>query len=84
MADKKNFHIHYYAGLQDQAGKEEELFQSNASTPRELFHELKDMYHFSFVQENLVVAVNDEYAEWDQVLQDEDTVVFIPPFSGGA
>ena len=33
---------------------------------------------------HLVVAVNEEYARWDRLLADGDTVVFVPPVSGGA
>lgn len=33
---------------------------------------------------HLVVAVNEEYAEWGRHLADGDTVVFVPPVSGGS
>jgi len=32
---------------------------------------------------SLLVAVNEEYAEWDAELTDGDEVAFIPPVSGG-
>ena len=32
---------------------------------------------------SLLVAVNEEYAEWDGALSEGDEVAFIPPVSGG-
>jgi len=34
-------------------------------------------------QKQLMVAVNEEFSDWDYILQEGDEVVFIPPVAGG-
>ena len=35
------------------------------------------------LRESVVVAINEEYASWDDQPANADTVAFIPPVSGG-
>lgn len=35
------------------------------------------------MQDRLMAAVNEHYADWHRALADGDTVAFIPPVSGG-
>jgi molybdopterin-guanine dinucleotide biosynthesis protein A len=79
----KRIEVQYYAILREQAGRSAESIVTGASTPRELYNELKSRYPFSLAPEMLRVAVNAEFGEWSQRLADGDSVVFIPPVAGG-
>jgi molybdopterin-guanine dinucleotide biosynthesis protein A len=81
-ADKR-IKVQYYAILREQAGRSDESVVTGASTPRDLYNELKSRYPFSLAPEMLRVAVNAEFGEWSQRLADGDSVVFIPPVAGG-
>ena len=81
-ADKR-IKVQYYAILREQAGRSDESVMTGASTPRDLYIELKSRYPFSLAPEMLRVAVNAEFGEWSQRLADGDSVVFIPPVAGG-
>jgi molybdenum cofactor guanylyltransferase len=75
--------VQYYALLREQAGRRDESLQTTASTPRELYEELRARYAFSLAPELLRVAVNAEFSDWQRPLTDGDAVTFIPPVSGG-
>ncbi|MGH8199209.1 MAG: NTP transferase domain-containing protein [Steroidobacteraceae bacterium] len=75
--------VQYYALLREQAGRSSESLVTTASTPRALYEELKGRYPFSLAAEMLRVAVNSEFGDWGQRLNDGDSVVFIPPVAGG-
>jgi len=75
--------VQYYALLREQAGRSAESLVTTAGTPRELYQELKQRYPFSLAPEVLRVAVNAEFGDWGQRLNDGDSVVFIPPVAGG-
>jgi len=79
----KRIQIHYYALLREQRGLSEELLVTFARSARQLYRELSERYRFSLPAEQLRVAVNDEFQNWDDPLQDNDRVVFIPPVAGG-
>jgi molybdopterin-guanine dinucleotide biosynthesis protein A/molybdopterin converting factor small subunit len=79
----KRIEVQYYAILREQAGRSAESIVTGASTPRDLYNELKSRYPFSLAPEMLRVAVNAEFGEWSQRLADGDSVVFIPPVAGG-
>jgi len=79
----KRIKVQYYAILREQAGRSDESVLTGASTPRDLYIELKSRYPFSLAPEMLRVAVNAEFGEWSQRLADGDSVVFIPPVAGG-
>jgi molybdopterin-guanine dinucleotide biosynthesis protein A len=79
----KRIKIQYYAILREQAGRSDESIVTSASTPRDLYDELKSRYPFSLAPEMLRVAVNSEFGDWSQRLADGDSVVFIPPVAGG-
>jgi molybdenum cofactor guanylyltransferase len=81
-ADKK-IRVQYFALLREQAGRSDESLTTSASTPRELYEELRKRYPFSLAPEMLRVAVNTEFGDWSQPLVDGDAVVFIPPVAGG-
>ena len=83
MADALQINVQYYALLREQAGRSSESLVTTAATPRELYQELQRRYPFSLAPEMLRVAVNSEFSDWCQPLEEGDSVVFIPPVAGG-
>ena len=79
----KKIQIRYYAILREQAGKSEEALTTNAVSPSALFDELKARYPFTLNAQQLKVAINAEFCDWQTPLNDGDSVVFIPPVAGG-
>ncbi|MFO7306109.1 MAG: NTP transferase domain-containing protein [Gammaproteobacteria bacterium] len=75
--------VQYFAVLREQAGRSEELLDSFARSPSELYEQLRAKHGFSLEPSQLKVAVNDEFSDWNVRLQHGDTVVFIPPVAGG-
>jgi molybdopterin-guanine dinucleotide biosynthesis protein A len=79
----KALRIQYFAVLREQAGRSEEMIDSSASTPAELFEELRQRHRFQLAPTQLKVALNSEFSDWSVQLKHGDTVVFIPPVAGG-
>jgi molybdopterin synthase sulfur carrier subunit len=75
--------IQYFAVLREQRGLSIESVTTSAGTLRELYTELAAEHGFALPCERLRVAVNDEFQSWDDQLQGNARVVFIPPVAGG-
>jgi molybdopterin converting factor subunit 1 len=75
--------IQYYALMREQAGRSEEMLETSANTPAELYDQLTARYAFTLSREQLKVAVNSEFSDWSRALAAGDSVVFIPPVAGG-
>ena len=73
----------YFATLREQAGREPEMVQTAAGTASALWDELSTRHGLQVERRNLVVAINEALVPWTTPLQDGDTVVFLPPVSGG-
>lgn len=73
----------YFAQLRDQRGLDAEPVETASATPRELYRELAQRHGLAVPERQLAVAVNAELADWDAPLHAGDTVVFLPPVSGG-
>lgn len=78
--------IRLFASLRDLTGQsrlawawEEEL------TVERLFRQMTEKFpRLDGYRSSLLVAVNEEYSDWDRPLNDGDEVAFFPPVSGGA
>jgi molybdopterin converting factor small subunit len=75
--------LQYYAVLRDERGLDEETRQTGARTPHELYQELKSGGCLRFDERFIRPARNDRFCDWDEVLAENDLVVFVPPVSGG-
>lgn len=75
--------IKYFAAMRECCEKSEEILETNASNPQQLFEQICDLYPITLALDALKVAVNEEYVDFDTVLSEMDTVVFIPPVAGG-
>ncbi|BDG34782.1 molybdopterin converting factor subunit 1 [Parageobacillus sp. VR-IP] len=71
----------FFAHLQEAVGEERVILPHVPKTVKELKEEVKQRYRISL--EQVMVAVNEEYAGDEQTLQPGDIVAFIPPVSGG-
>lgn len=74
--------IDYFAFLRERAGRAHETLDTDAATPLELYRELRRHRQLPSAK-GLRVAVNDEFRNWDWLLEEGDRVVFIPPVAGG-
>lgn len=75
--------VQYYAILREQARRSEETLDTTASTPAELYQELRTRHPFQLAPAQLKVAINADFRDWNAPLSNGDTVVFIPPVAGG-
>ena len=73
----------YFASLRDASGMASEEVQSAAVDLRALYEELKSRHGFVMPMNRLRVAVNGDFASWDDSLIEGSEVAFIPPVSGG-
>lgn len=71
-----------FAHLQEQVGQEMIIVEKDSLTVKQLRDFLCDTYSLGSM-ENVMVAVNEEYALDNDNVQAGDTVAFIPPVSGG-
>lgn len=79
----KKISVRYYALLREQRGLNEEVISTSASTLGMLYEELKEKHPFTLNMNILKVARNDSFASWNDPLNNDDRVVFIPPVAGG-
>lgn len=75
--------LEYFAQLRDEAGRPGERRETGAATAAALYQELAAAYGFSLPAGRMRVAINAAFQPWDHPLTDGDTVVFIPPVTGG-
>lgn len=71
-----------FAELQEQVGTDQLELEKKQITVTELKDELKDLYQLSELDQ-VMAAINEEYAMDDDIITAGDTVAFIPPVSGG-
>lgn len=83
MNSTRTINIQYFALFREQRGKSSETVATAANNLGELYAELAKMHGFSLPLEQVQVAVDDEFAEWDAAVPESGTVVFIPPVAGG-
>jgi len=75
--------IMYFAALREQAKKSDEILETSFTNPNDIYNYLKRKYNFSLEINELKVAVNDFYEDFDFELKEMDSLVFIPPVAGG-
>jgi molybdopterin-guanine dinucleotide biosynthesis protein A len=83
QAPSKTIRVQYYALFREQARRSEEMLDTSAQTPADLYRELQARHPFQLAREQLKVAVNSDFSDWHVALRNGDTVVFIPPVAGG-
>ena len=78
-----NVKVRYFAAFREATGCETETLKTNAVSPAELFAECAERHAGLASYSSSLVAINDEMADWEAVLQDDDEVLFFPPVAGG-
>lgn len=78
-----NVTIHYFAILRERTRVDSESVSTESVDPLGLWMDLEGRHGFGLDPVHFTVAVNDELAEWNHRLSEGDTVVFLPPVSGG-
>ena len=73
----------YFASLRDASGVASEVVDSDAADLRALYNEMQGHHALPFPARQLRVAVDGEFAQWDDAPRDGSEVAFIPPVSGG-
>lgn len=74
--------VHYFARLRELTGKGQETLDQSGWTVAQLLDWAEKTYP-GFGKDTIHVAVNEEYALKDDVIQAGDVCAFIPPVSGG-
>ncbi|HSR67957.1 MAG TPA: molybdopterin converting factor subunit 1 [Acidobacteriota bacterium] len=76
----------FFASLRDVAGTSQLQLESRGQqTAEEVFARLlKRFPGLAPYRPSLLVAVNEEYAQWQQPVADGDEIAFFPPVSGGS
>lgn len=72
----------YFASLRDAAGVSSEIVEADADL-RALYESMRIRHGFALPRERLRVAVDGEFARWEDAVRDGSEVAFIPPVSGG-
>lgn len=80
---RRTVRVQYFAILRERAGRSEETLDTTAATPRQLYAELDRRHSLQLAPQQLKVALNGEFGDWDAPLGHGDSVVFIPPVAGG-
>jgi molybdopterin synthase sulfur carrier subunit len=71
----------YFASLKEQFGRsEEQLSAENLSTVEDVWQQVSAKQE---IAQNVLFAVNHEYAQLDTLVKSGDEVAFFPPVTGG-
>jgi molybdopterin converting factor small subunit len=79
----KSITVHYYGALVEMFGVAQALLHTDARTCADLWQVLVTAQGLTLDHKQLRVAVDDQFAQWDSVLSDGQSVAFMPPFAGG-
>ena len=83
MSEFINIKIQYFASLRELTGCACETLSVQAgSNPKTVYQQLNNQYDLPD-QKRLKVAINDCFCSWESELIADDTIVFIPPVTGG-
>ena len=75
--------VRYFALFREQAGCASETIEWVGGTAADLFSRMIEKHAFLMPEAAALVAINDEMAGWESVLNDGDKVLFFPPVAGG-
>lgn len=73
--------VRYFASLKEIAGGSDQLLEvAEPITAREVWYLC---LNGKTTPDNVLVAINMNYAEWDSLVSDGDEIAFFPPVTGG-
>ena len=73
----------YFASLRERAGVPSESLSTEAADLAGLYEEIQARHGIAWPREHLRVAVDGEFARWQEPLRAGSEVAFSPPVSGG-
>ena len=73
----------YFASLRERAGVASETVATDAPDLAGVYDDVQARHGFTWPREHLRVAVDGEFARWQEPLRAGSEVAFIPPVSGG-
>ncbi|MGN6512912.1 MAG: MoaD/ThiS family protein [Lysobacteraceae bacterium] len=73
----------YFASLRDGAGQDAEWVETAAASLDEVYEALRARHGFALPAARLRVAVDGDFARWEDAPVEGSEVAFIPPVSGG-
>ena len=78
--------VQFFASLKDIVGKSEmSMTIAETATPRSVFQELESRFpELTRYRPLVLIAINQEYKDWDTRMAPGDEIVFFPPISGGS
>ncbi|MBJ07359.1 MAG: hypothetical protein CMO40_09630 [Verrucomicrobiaceae bacterium] len=79
----KKITVEYCGVLREDAGRNSEEMETEASTAAGLWEELRMARSLSLQLDTVRIAVNDEFQPWSYLLADGDRLTLFPPFAGG-
>jgi molybdopterin synthase sulfur carrier subunit len=74
--------VMFFAHLREAVGEEFLRIDATGKSVAELKAELAAIYNLPKL-DTVMTAVNEEFAQDDEVIQEGDEIAFIPPVSGG-
>ncbi|MCQ6274541.1 molybdopterin converting factor subunit 1 [Bacillus sp. V3B] len=74
--------ILFFAHLRDAVGEESIEIDAKGKTVAELKQQIAKDYDIQKL-DTVMTAVNEEFAANDDIIEDGDTIAFVPPVSGG-
>ena len=73
--------IRYFASLKEKIGRSEDVIAAeNVSTVKDVWLTANSK---QAIPDNILAAINMDYAEMDSMVKDGDEVAFFPPVTGG-
>ena len=75
--------VRYFAAFREASGLETEMVETDAATTGGLFEECRTRHGGLLAWEASLVAINDEMAQWDSLINEGDEILFFPPVAGG-
>lgn len=80
---KKKITVRYFALIGERRGIQNDPYETEAATVRELLHELQENKAIPLTTNISKAAVNDKFVDWDAPIADGDLITLMSPFSGG-
>jgi molybdopterin synthase sulfur carrier subunit len=77
------FKVKYFASLREKANKNEEEFSEFFLNSKDLYLFLTEKYNFPLGIDEIKVAINGEYHDFQKEIASGDVIAFIPPVAGG-
>lgn len=80
---KKKITVRYFAMMGEKRGIQNEPYETEAATARELLRELEANKAILLTTNISKASINDKFVDWDAPVSDGDLVTLLSPFSGG-